>query len=77
MILCVDKSLKVNTEITMPLPNIDYNGKECTITMMEFRKQPGEVADKVSHGITVIHPDGTITSRIPLTFRLNLGEGGY
>jgi antitoxin (DNA-binding transcriptional repressor) of toxin-antitoxin stability system len=26
---------------------------------------------------TVIHPDGTITGAIPLTFRLNLGNGGY
>jgi len=26
---------------------------------------------------TVIHPDGTITGAIPLTFRKNLGNGGY
>jgi antitoxin (DNA-binding transcriptional repressor) of toxin-antitoxin stability system len=27
--------------------------------------------------VTTIHSDGSIEGRIPLTFRLNLGEGGY
>jgi antitoxin (DNA-binding transcriptional repressor) of toxin-antitoxin stability system len=28
-------------------------------------------------GDTVIYPDGRISGAIPLTFRLNLGSGGY
>jgi hypothetical protein len=34
---------------------------------------PAEGADED----TVVHPDGTITGAIPLTFRLKLGNGGY
>ena len=83
----------------MPLPKKDWTGQQATVSMMEFRKQPGEVIERVAHGMivhvekngkevallappervgdTVIHTDGTITGEIPLTFRLNLGSGGY
>jgi hypothetical protein len=75
------------------------------LTMMEFRKQPGErITDIVRNGdsflITkqgkpvailappqllkdlderecVIRSDGSFSGGVPLTFRRNLGEGGY
>lgn len=84
----------------MPLPKKDYRGQKASITMMEFRKQPGETVDCASSGMTVritksgkhvasmipadaegctttIGVDGSIRGPIPLTFRCNLGNGGY
>lgn len=79
----------------MALPKQDYRGQEASVSMMELRAGPGEVIDRVSHGLTVhveknrrrvasivpvqssantiIHPDGSITGEIPLTYRRNLG----
>lgn len=83
----------------MPLPKRDYKGQKAKISMMELRAAPGEVIDRVAHGMvievekngkvvavlagsnpkqdTIIHPDGTITGAIPLTFKNDLGNGGY
>ncbi len=83
----------------MPLPKRNYTGQVAKVSMMEFRKKPGETIDFVAHGMTieiekngkvvavlagtnpnqdtVVHPDGTITGAIPLTFRAKLGNGGY
>jgi prevent-host-death family protein len=86
----------------MPLPKRTYRGQSATISMTELRKRPGEVIDRVSHGMTihvdkngkrvasivpseslgeevdcVIHRDGSITGRLPLTLGVDLGNGGY
>jgi len=37
----------------LPIPTKNFRGRNATITMMEFRAQPGEVIDLVSHGMTI------------------------
>ena len=84
----------------MPLPEKDFRQMSATVTMMELRSQPGEVMDRVAHGMTIhvekngkhiasivpvghdnaetiIKPDGSVVGPLPLTFRRNLGYGGY
>lgn len=84
----------------MPLPHKSFLGQRASVTMMELRSSPGDVFDRVSHGmkvdvekngktiativphgddaeVTRVNSDGSFVGQPPVTYRKNLGSGGY
>jgi len=56
---------------------IDRVAHGMTIEIEKNGKVVAVLAPSNPNQDTVIHSDGSITGAIPLTFRINLGNGGY
>jgi prevent-host-death family protein len=63
----------------MSLPRKDYYGQECTVTMMELRKNPGDIIDRVTFGMKVhITKSGKLVATIiPPETTTILPDGSY
>lgn len=52
---------------------VEHDGRTITIT-----KQGKTIAKLVpAQDTTIIHPDGGVEGELPITFRRDLGDGGY
>ncbi len=56
---------------------IDRVAHGMTIEIEKNGKVVAVLAGSNTNQDTIVHPDGTITGAIPLTYRTNLGNGGY
>ncbi len=56
---------------------MDFVAHGLKIEIERSGKHVATLVPPSSEGETVIHRDGRITGDIPLTFRANLGNGGY
>ena len=57
---------------------IDHVSKGMKVHIEKNGKRLGTIIPTEEDGdMTTVNPDGTISGPIPLTFRMNLGNGGY
>ena len=63
----------------MPLPRKDFDGQEATVTMMELRASPGDVIDRVTHGMVVhVTKNKTrVASIVPPEITVIAKDGSY
>lgn len=56
---------------------MDFVAHGLRIEIQRSGKHVATLVPPNQDGDTVIHPDGSVTGQIPLTYRINLGNGGY